>query len=205
MRWTRRRFVGTSVAAVCVGCSSDENGSSSPSVSLGDVPAAAAATSTTPVESPIPAFRQPVAVGTSGEVRAATAAAPLYVPAARAWLVALSDEKANLVAAEADELLRPGLAHGLLALHEKCPHLGCRVPYCESSGWFECMCHGTQFNVAGEHRAGPGPRGLDAMPVVVEDGVVSIAIADVLRGAPVGTVVLDQAATGPHCVGDVDH
>ena len=33
---------------------------------------------------------------------------------------------------------------------EKCTHLGCRVPFCESSSQFECPCHGSVFNRAGE-------------------------------------------------------
>ncbi len=50
------------------------------------------------------------------------------------------------------------------ALSQKCTHLGCRVPFCESSGQFECPCHGSMFNRAGEYRAGPAPRGMDQLP-----------------------------------------
>ena len=28
-----------------------------------------------------------------------------------------------------------------MALYHKCVHLGCRVPWCASSSWFECPCH----------------------------------------------------------------
>ena len=49
----------------------------------------------------------------------------------------------------------------IVALSEKCTHLGCRVPFCQSSGQFECPCHGTVFNRVGEYRAGPAPRGMD--------------------------------------------
>jgi Rieske Fe-S protein len=35
----------------------------------------------------------------------------------------------------------------LFALSQKCPHLGCQVPFCESSGRFECPCHGSVFDV----------------------------------------------------------
>ncbi|MCL1693619.1 MAG: Rieske 2Fe-2S domain-containing protein [Actinomycetia bacterium] len=37
-----------------------------------------------------------------------------------------------------------------VSLNWKCPHLGCKVPWCESSGQFECPCHGSVFNRAGE-------------------------------------------------------
>ena len=33
---------------------------------------------------------------------------------------------------------------GVVALYQKCVHLGCRVPWCTSSQWFECPCHGSQ-------------------------------------------------------------
>jgi len=39
-----------------------------------------------------------------------------------------------------------------VALSWKCPHLGCRVPWCDSSGEFECPCHGSKFNRLGEWR-----------------------------------------------------
>ena len=43
----------------------------------------------------------------------------------------------------------------LFALTQNCPHLGCRLPYCEGSGRFECPCHGSQFNLGGEWISGP--------------------------------------------------
>ena len=47
------------------------------------------------------------------------------------------------------------------ALSQRCPHLGCKVPFCDSSGRFECPCHGSIFDVAGEYIKGPSPRGMD--------------------------------------------
>ena len=35
-----------------------------------------------------------------------------------------------------------GMEAGVMALYQKCPHLGCRVPECVSSQWFECPCQG---------------------------------------------------------------
>ena len=49
----------------------------------------------------------------------------------------------------------------LFALSQKCPHLGCRVPFCDSSGRFECPCHGSKFDIGGEWIEGPAPRGMD--------------------------------------------
>ena len=50
---------------------------------------------------------------------------------------------------------------GIVALYQRCVHLGCRVPWCQTSQWFECPCHGSKYNRVGEKKAGPAPRGLD--------------------------------------------
>ena len=47
-------------------------------------------------------------------------------------------------------------------------HLGCRVPECVTSQWFECPCHGSQYNRVGEKKGGPAPRGLDRFAMSVE-------------------------------------
>jgi len=186
----RRRFIGASVATVCVGCASNDVPTLRPPTT-GSLPADA--------EPVLPGLDTTIEVGTLAEVRTTTAEAPLYVPEAKAWLVLLTDAEAATMAKAADVALRPGLEHGLLALYEKCPHLGCRVPYCESSEWFECPCHGAHFTRAGELRAGPGPRGLDPLPVLVDGDIVAISVAERIEGAPVGTVVIEQPAAGPHC------
>ena len=63
--------------------------------------------------------------------------------------------------------LLPGMEAGIVALYQKCPHLGCRVPQCVSSQWFECPCHGSQYNRVGEKKGGPAPRGMDHFAVTV--------------------------------------
>ena len=58
-----------------------------------------------------------------------------------------------------------GMEQGYVALYQKCVHLGCRVPWCRDSQWFECPCHGSKYNRVGEKRGGPGaawPRPLPA-------------------------------------------
>jgi cytochrome b6-f complex iron-sulfur subunit len=198
VRWTRRRFLAGTTAAACIGCSTDSTTGST------SVPEALGADEAAPPElRDIPVLGTSVEVGSLTELRAASTST--YVPEARAWLVVLTEQEAEALAAAADESLSAGLEHGVLALWQKCPHLGCRVPFCDSSGWFECMCHGTMYNRAGEHRGGPGPRGLDAHPTVVVDDVVSIDVGQLVRGFPAGTVVLKQAPSGPHCVGDADY
>ena len=63
---------------------------------------------------------------------------------------------------------------GLAVLYQKCPHLGCRVPPCFTSQWFECPCHGSQYNQAGEKKGGPAPRGMDRFVTDVSGGVLTV-------------------------------
>ncbi|MEZ5245116.1 MAG: ubiquinol-cytochrome c reductase iron-sulfur subunit [Acidimicrobiales bacterium] len=87
----------------------------------------------------------------------------------------------------------------IIALSEKCTHLGCRVPFCQSSGQFECPCHGSIFNRVGEFRAGPAPRGLDRYPVEVDNGLLVIDTGSAIEGPPPGGETIDEPATGGSC------
>ena len=78
----------------------------------------------------------------------------------------------------------------LFALSQKCPHLGCRVPFCESSGRFECPCHGSKYDLGGEWIEGPAPRGMDRYELTLDgDNVVvdTRSLKPVRRAAPSGT------------------
>lgn len=88
----------------------------------------------------------------------------------------------------------------LLALYQKCPHLGCRVPFCESSGRFECPCHGSIFNLKGEYVAGPAPRGMDTFPVRVEGGDVLVDTGTVVEGPAKGELTLSSDPAGTSCL-----
>ena len=98
-------------------------------------------------------------------------------------------------------LILAGMEPGIVALYQKCPHLGCRVPQCVSSQWFECPCHGSQYNRVGEKKAGPAPRGMDRFPVTVAgNGDVTVDTGVVVTGPPIGTNTTGQEAEGPHCI-----
>ena len=88
----------------------------------------------------------------------------------------------------------------LLALSQKCPHLGCHVPYCESSGRFECPCHGSVFDLGGEWITGPSPRGMDRYPVAVKGGVVLVDTGTLEPGPDHGAHEYFTPAKGPNCV-----
>ncbi len=127
------------------------------------------------------------ATGFGGKVKAVPAdsvpeAGVVEVRAARAYLARINGE--------------------VVALSEKCPHLGCRVPFCESSDQFECPCHGSVFNRAGEYREGPAPRGLDHYPVEVDEtGVVYIDTGARIYGPAPGPESIDEPKAGPSCTG----
>jgi cytochrome b6-f complex iron-sulfur subunit len=89
---------------------------------------------------------------------------------------------------------------GVVALYQKCVHLGCRVPWCLTSQWFECPCHGSKYNRVGEKKAGPAPRGLDRFPVDAAGGTVVVNTGLVIQGPPIGTNTTGQEAEGPACI-----
>lgn len=88
----------------------------------------------------------------------------------------------------------------LFALTQNCPHLGCRLPYCEGSGRFECPCHGSQFDLAGEWISGPSPRGIDRFPVSVDGGRLVVDTGTLIEGPPLGAHEHARDALGPACV-----
>ena len=63
---------------------------------------------------------------------------PAFIPAARAYVLPLD------AAAAANSQFATGstITDGLVAVYQRCVHLGCRVPWCNSSQGFECPCHG---------------------------------------------------------------
>jgi cytochrome b6-f complex iron-sulfur subunit len=75
------------------------------------------------------------------------------------------------------------------------------VPFCDTSQWFECPCHGSKYNRVGEKKAGPAPRGLDHWPMLIQGDSVTIDTAGTpIIGPPIGTNTTGQEAEGPLCV-----
>lgn len=126
---------------------------------------------------------------------------PFYVSEARSYLMTYEPKDAA-VAEKTYSALWPSVeASGLMPLFQKCPHLGCKVPWCDTSQWFECPCHGSQYNAAGEKQAGPAPRGMDRFEFEVKGNKLSINTGKPVEGPPIGTDTTSQAPAGPHCVG----
>ena len=89
----------------------------------------------------------------------------------------------------------------LFALSQKCPHLGCRVPYCKSSGRFECACHGSIYDLGGERIAGPTPRGMDQYAGSVEKNNLIVDLSSLTNGPDPGAKSYYTPSKGPSCIG----
>jgi cytochrome b6-f complex iron-sulfur subunit len=126
-----------------------------------------------------------------------------YLPEARTWVTAYPPDALPKARKIYPPALLPGMEAGIVALYQKCPHLGCRVPSCGSSQWFECPCHGSQYNRVGEKKAGPAPRGMDRFIVSVNSGgdvTIDTLGGAALPGPAIGVNTTGQEAEGPHCI-----
>jgi cytochrome b6-f complex iron-sulfur subunit len=124
----------------------------------------------------------------------------LYLAEARTWLVQYPKEALTKAEKVYSGAVLTGMNAGFVALYQKCVHLGCRVPFCETSQWFECPCHGSQYNRVGEKKGGPAPRGLDRFAVTVSGGNLIIDTGSISLGPAIGTNTTGQEAEGPHCI-----
>jgi cytochrome b6-f complex iron-sulfur subunit len=125
-----------------------------------------------------------------------------YAAEAKSWITEYPSEAIPAAETVYPENVLVTMRQGITVLSQKCPHLGCRVPECTTSQWFECQCHGSQYNRAGEKKAGPAPRGMDRFPATIsatED--VTIDTGSRINGPSIGTNTTGQEAEGPHCTG----
>jgi cytochrome b6-f complex iron-sulfur subunit len=130
---------------------------------------------------------------------------PFYAAQARAYIVRFPNtDKAALALAK--KVYKPAVftdmsTLGIVALYQRCVHLGCRVPFCQTSQWFECPCHGSKYSRVGEKKAGPAPRGLDRFYAIQSsDGSIVVDTGNIYLGPPIGTNTTNQNAEGPLCV-----
>ena len=103
------------------------------------------------------------------------------ITAGKFWLVHLTSEQGG---------------PGLLALWQKCPHLGCTVPWepdfaythaatgDSKRGWFRCPCHQSTYDDAGVRVFGPAPRSMDRMALTIApDGEIEVDTGRIEKGA----------------------
>lgn len=146
-------------------------------------------------------FGTVMTAGRASEIRAriADSRQPFYSGQGRFYVVGYDGKRTEDVDYERDGLA----ADGLMALYQRCVHLGCRVPFCESSQWFECPCHQSKYNAAGEYMSGPAPRGMDRFRIRVEGDQLVVDTSQVVLGPPRGTDTIKQPIAGPFCVASV--
>ena len=120
---------------------------------------------------------------------------PKFVPGARAYIVPFAESDMSRSQFEGS----PVVAGGLTALFQRCVHLGCRVPWCETSQGFECPCHGSKYNFVGEYEAGPAPRNLDRFAVLEENGRLIVKTGTIFQ-TPRAIAKTVQYPQGPSCI-----
>ncbi|THF71339.1 Rieske (2Fe-2S) protein [Deinococcus sp. Arct2-2] len=62
----------------------------------------------------------------------------------------------------------------LLALSDRCTHLGCGVQAAASGGGYSCPCHGSAFTLTGDVVKGPAARPLDRLAIRIEGDQVFV-------------------------------
>lgn len=152
-------------------------------------------------------FGTPVNAGSVTDIKeqisVAGSVVPKFIPSAQSWvtLFPLADlegssfESTPFVVAGGED---DGV--GVMALWQKCVHLGCRVPTCIPSQGFECPCHGSKYNIHGEYEAGPAPRNLDRFAVEVNDAGDLIILTGTIVETPRSKNKTSKYPQGPFCV-----
>ncbi len=135
--------------------------------------------------------------GALDDIKAAVASGdPFYVGTGRFYIVPYRGEAKGDI-----DYVKEGVSgEGIMPLYQRCVHLGCRVPFCGQSKWFECPCHGSKYNSAGEYQLGPAPRGMDRFHIEISGGRVMVDTSEVVLGPPRGTDTIDQPPQGAFCV-----
>lgn len=120
---------------------------------------------------------------------------PAFIPEARAYVVPGPEVLSAQFEGQSVE------TGGLMALYQRCVHLGCRVPWCQTSQGFECPCHGSRYNGIGEYFGGPAPRNLDRFVVEGADNGDFIIKTGTIIQTPRAIEKSVQYPLGPSCLG----
>jgi nitrite reductase/ring-hydroxylating ferredoxin subunit len=110
---------------------------------------------------------------------------PAYVAEARSFIVLVDPALGGWSAGRDDTGTGAGV--NVLALSQRCPHLGCRPNPCLEDFWFHCPCHQSRYDrrgikAAGE-RYGPAARGMDRFATEVDaDGVLFVETGKIVLG-----------------------
>ncbi len=62
-----------------------------------------------------------------------------------------------------------------LAIHPKCTHLGCMVPWNDKTKQFECPCHGSRYDIRGQVVHGPAQMAMRSVtPKQLANGALAV-------------------------------
>lgn len=127
---------------------------------------------------------------------------PILVPEAAMSIIAWDPTDAQAIGAYGTDHAIVTDSIALMCIDSgACPHLGCAVPWCQTSQWFECPCHGSRYNKYGEWTGGPAPRGLDRYVSFVDgDGQLVVDLSAPISGPARTANALEQAREGPSCI-----
>ncbi|MFQ5612607.1 MAG: ubiquinol-cytochrome c reductase iron-sulfur subunit [Anaerolineae bacterium] len=70
---------------------------------------------------------------------------------------------------------------GLLALYQRCTHLGCLVPWDEDKKLFACPCHAGRYNLEGEVLSGPPPLPLSLFELGLQGGQLTVDTRHIIQ------------------------
>lgn len=81
----------------------------------------------------------------------------------------------------------------MIAIWNRCAHLGCPVAYSQGGDSYSCPCHGGSYDSLGRVIAGPPPRPLDRFDIklVTADGKEIARQEDPAKGVPTGGAAAD--------------
>ena len=127
---------------------------------------------------------------------------PILVPEAALSIIAWDPSDGTAASAYGGQHAIVTDSVGLMCMDTgACPHLGCAVPWCQTSQWFECPCHGSRYNKYGEWTGGPAPRGLDRYVSFVDgEGQLVVDLSSPITGPARTANALEQAREGPSCI-----
>lgn len=79
------------------------------------------------------------------------------------WAISTEEHNVFVLPAKNNQVLSP-----------VCPHEGCEVSWDQNANRFACPCHQSFFSADGSRISGPAGRGLDPLPMRVQDGKLQV-------------------------------
>ena len=124
-----------------------------------------------------------------------------YAPSARTWLTEYPGEALPKAEAVYDPAIYEGMRDGLVALYQKCPHLGCRVPPLQLQPLVRVPVPRSQYNQVGEKKGVRRRAGMDRFAISVDGASnVSVDTGTVYQARRSARTPPARKPKGPHCI-----